>query len=337
MRKFPSQRRGGKGLLCGLLLSAMLISGCMTEPGETTDIGALTGGAIGAGLGAIVGSQTGDPGAGLVIGAVAGASSGAMIGNAIQAQEESIQSQEEAIERQERVIAAQRSELEELRRMNQDAPSFQRKLSANLNAGSARGSISQRPGSRASLSERNITPEVSAEQNLLRESLSQQNRRALPVPSRETVNEVLPQSETTGRGYSASLYDAPIAENANAPSAPAVEAPVENVVPASAAALTGTGENESSQSDCVQSEEEMKKVKLADEVSDKLFHTRRAIRLCPQNPVYHQTLGEIYLTLNRKEDAEFEFQEALRYDPNFHPAKEGISKLSSRYSDSNRY
>ena len=63
--------------------------GC-TDVGETTQVGAATGGVLGAGIGALVGSTTGDAGGGLVIGGAIGAGTGAAVGNTIQAQQEAV-------------------------------------------------------------------------------------------------------------------------------------------------------------------------------------------------------------------------------------------------------
>jgi uncharacterized protein YcfJ len=101
------------------LSAALAVTGC-TKPKQTTAVSAAAGGAIGAGLGAIVGNQTGNAGSGIAIGAVAGAATGALIGNALQAQHEKLDSQKESIQRQDQAIRAQRSEIEELRRMQSD-------------------------------------------------------------------------------------------------------------------------------------------------------------------------------------------------------------------------
>lgn len=102
-----------------LAVVASGLLGC-TEPGETTTVGAATGGVLGAGLGAIIGSQTGSAGGGLVLGALAGSAAGGAVGNVLEGQEKTLRTQDEAIERHERTIQAQRAELEELRRINQE-------------------------------------------------------------------------------------------------------------------------------------------------------------------------------------------------------------------------
>ena len=63
----------------GLLLAGVI--GCSDL--STTQKGALTGGAVGAGTGAIIGNQSGHPGAGTAIGAGVGAITGGLIGRGI--------------------------------------------------------------------------------------------------------------------------------------------------------------------------------------------------------------------------------------------------------------
>lgn len=69
--------------------------------------------------------------------------------------------------------------------------------------------------------------------------------------------------------------------------------------------------------ECESAEVEAGKSGAATEVPDKLFHLRRALRLCPSNPQYHVSLGKVYLAAGRKEDAVYEFKEALKVDPSF--------------------
>lgn len=79
--------------------------------------------------------------------------------------------------------------------------------------------------------------------------------------------------------------------------------------------------------ECKEAKKEYDSALKADEVSDKLYHYRRALRLCPQHAGYHTGLGKIYLSLNRYEDARYEFKEALKIDPDFNPAKEQMSSM----------
>ena len=86
-------------------------------------------------------------------------------------------------------------------------------------------------------------------------------------------------------------------------------------------------------SECAAAEREVKSAQAAAEAADRLFHYRRALRLCPDSPVYHNGLGELYLSLNRNKDAQFEFEEALRLDPSFGIAQDNIKLIQG--SDGN--
>ncbi len=218
-----------KGLIGLVLFLCMALQGC-TEPGETTTMGAATGGVLGAGLGVIVGNQTGDPGSGLVVGALAGSGTGAALANSIEAQDQAIHTQDQAIERQERQIQAQRSEIDQLRRNTGDTISFR--------GGNSGG---------------------------------------------QQVNPI-------DFGARAALREDTLAANQQ------VEQPI----------LSG---------ECGEAQNEARQAQSEREAADKLFHLRRALRLCPSNADFHASIGEIYLSMGRKVDAEFEFKEALRINP----------------------
>jgi tetratricopeptide (TPR) repeat protein len=61
--------------------------------------------------------------------------------------------------------------------------------------------------------------------------------------------------------------------------------------------------------------------------SDKLFHLRRALRLCPQSAPLHHELGKVYASMERRQDAESEFKQALSIDPSLSAAKNALSDL----------
>jgi hypothetical protein len=79
--------------------------------------------------------------------------------------------------------------------------------------------------------------------------------------------------------------------------------------------------------ECKNAEIEANKSAQATEVPDKLFHLRRALRLCPSDPQYHYGLGKVYSTVGRTDDARYEFQEALKVDPKFAPALKEIGTV----------
>ncbi len=88
----------------------------------------------------------------------------------------------------------------------------------------------------------------------------------------------------------------------------------------SSTGITGTSE-------CIEAQAEMTKANALQESADKLFHLRRALRLCPGNPSYHNALGELYLKLDRKDDARYEFDEALKLEPGNRQAQANIEYL----------
>ena len=83
-------------------------------------------------------------------------------------------------------------------------------------------------------------------------------------------------------------------------------------------------------SECGQAEGEVTKANASPESADKLFHLRRALRLCPGNASYHNHLGELYLSLNRGDDARYEFNEALRADPANRQAQANLEYLKTK-------
>ena len=275
---------------------ALAVSGC-TQPKETTAIGAAAGGALGAGLGAIIGSQTGDAGGGLVIGAVAGSAAGGLVGNALQAQEESVRSQNEAIGRQERMIGAQHAEIEELRRMNSDA--VMEKQAALRERGPA--PTAQRPVATGRRFDASV-PSAAATTNENRD-------RARLAPS---------GSSSSRGGMIERDLTAPIPREA-----PLAQATLDtHEVPA--AKLAVEPRSEPAGEGCSEAQTEFSSAKAAKENPDKLFHLRRALRLCPDNASYHHELGKVYLSLDRKSDAEYEFQQALSIDPSHRGAKSSL-------------
>lgn len=297
--------------LPGFLLAGVLCLSACTEPGETTAVGAATGGVIGAGLGAIVGSATGDPGAGLVLGAVAGSAAGAAVGNVVEGQEKVIRTQDEAIERHERIINAQRGEIDELRRAQQDGPlaSLRRgQIQHSKTAAVAPLSVPKfdalkptpmrgvaKLGSAPNMRERDLSMQESG--SALRQSFSERE-------ASTTVSNVSQAEPKLGDIRSTAQSEAGVVGNSVGALAPQREV-----------------------SDCVQAGQEANKASSSFELADKLFHLRRALRLCPDKAEYHNELGEVYSALNRKADAAFEFRETLRLDPDNQDARNNLQSL----------
>jgi hypothetical protein len=286
------------------VLSLCCLTAC-TQPGETTGIGAAAGGALGAGLGAIIGSQSGSAGSGLAIGAVAGSASGALIGNAFQAQQEAIRTQDEALERQERMVQAQKTELDELRRLKSDTEP--RRVSRST----SRTSTSPQP------------PKVA------RDSVREATR---------SVDPLEPAPRAKMRDEAATVESDLVAPlEREAPEPPATSpAPSPKKSPTlgdfEESATTARLPSRPTSSSCSQADEEQMLATNSPDVSEKLFHLRRALRLCPNSAVAHHELGKVYLTLKRPADAEYEFKQALAVDPEFKAAAKSLNQLQSSSS-----
>jgi hypothetical protein len=97
----------------------------------------------------------------------------------------------------------------------------------------------------------------------------------------------------------------------------------------SAKALVGDSGGKSSSGECSQAAQEIEKSVQVSEPSEKLFHYRRALRLCPSDARYHINLGDHYRSLNRFADASFEYKEALALDPKSAVAKDRMEKLKN--------
>jgi len=283
-----------------------------------TKIGAATGGVVGASLGAIVGNQTGSAGSGFVIGALAGSGTGAMIGHAIEGQQDTIRAQDEVIERQGFQLRAQKKEIDELRRLSQDSVGFSDRGAQHGNQ--QRSSLPatrtyQGPPptveSRTILSESVIASRSATDNSVTEPRFGQQVARAGSMHQRDMQ---AAQEQEPARG--AFGWQEPT-----------------RMEPAQAErALPPVISPDLASPECQRATEEARKAKQASEIADKLFHYRRALRLCPESPDYHNGLGEVYLSLNRYDDAAYEFQEALKRDPSFRPALDNM-RLAREMSD----
>jgi hypothetical protein len=91
---------------------------------------------------------------------------------------------------------------------------------------------------------------------------------------------------------------------------------------------------ETASSSCREGQEEVDSARVAGDAADKLFHLRRALRLCPNEALFHLELARLYRTLARKADATFEYQEALSINPNLIGVKEELNQLNSEQLNS---
>jgi len=296
---------------------SLALSAC-TKPKQTTAIGAAAGTAIGAGLGAIIGNQTGNAGSGVAIGAVAGAATGALVGNALQAQKEAIASTDEAISRQDQALRAQRSEIEELRRMQSDTSTGQTSTVNAYLVEQKRMELRKRgpaPRGQQSVS-RYVPPPLPSKSSepLARYSgkPSQSVPRVAPAQQPKIENSA-PPSSTGG-----SLKEVDLASAASA-QAPAV-APQQDTT-AKAALKTSVD------STCEESKQVREAATSATDDSEKLFHLRKALRLCPNSAETHYEMGKTYLNMDRAADANYEFKQALSINPGHKEARQSLEEL----------
>lgn len=333
-----------KGFKHVIILSSLAIISACTEPGEMTGVSAATGGVVGAGLGAIVGNQTGNPGAGLVIGAVAGAGAGAAVGNVLEAQDQAIKQQDEAIERQEQVIRAQRGEIEELRRGTQDSARVRTTYSAGgpraryggpIDKSLVLKNVPSRPATPVmshAIERKSSVTQVAA--NVAKKPAPAVAKRGLPAPTGPTLVDAA-QEEVSGDSAITDM-DASDGDRAMLSVDKKIEEPtvleVKKSAPEPVVARSAPPSAQQS-SDCLSAEEEFSQAAAKTETPDKLFHIRRALRLCPTEARYHSSLGDVYASLNRANDARFEYQEALKLAPNDSVIKEKVGALPATSSD----
>ena len=76
-----------KQTLLAAVAAMLLVSGCATEPGKKTAVGAGVGALVGAGVGAIIGHQSGERDKGALVGGLVGAGVGGVVGNNQEAKE----------------------------------------------------------------------------------------------------------------------------------------------------------------------------------------------------------------------------------------------------------
>ncbi len=80
---------------------------------------------------------------------------------------------------------------------------------------------------------------------------------------------------------------------------------------------------------CKDATVEAERAKQASSEADKLFYFRRAARLCPANPDYRVSIGQVYASLGKTEQARVEFEKAVELDPNNEIANEELSLMDS--------
>lgn len=336
-----------RALFCVSMAVLIATSGC-TRPRQTTAVGSGIGGALGAGLGAIVGNQTGNAGSGLAIGAAAGAATGAIIGNALQAQDEKTTAQNETLKRQEKQLQAQRNEIAELRSMNSDSgyaatpryryrqpsidsssPEVERQM-ARLQQ---RGPNPRNPGVAAYRESTYkpttvTTPTKKENQSLARYDVRSQMQAEKSVEKPKTQ----PAATTTDTEPKTVAAVQLSKERLPDPEPETKQATEKEVIPETSpeSDTESTGKKvvpATNSAECKEALNEKELALASAENSDKLFHLRRALRLCPTNAAFHYELGNTYAAMERTSNAEEEYKQALSIDPSMAAAKNALADL----------
>ena len=94
--------------------------------------------------------------------------------------------------------------------------------------------------------------------------------------------------------------------------------------------LTADSTSIASSQECPEGAKELVKAQQAKELSTRLFHTRRAARLCETFVPAKLALAQMYIELNRVDDASFEVENILKLDPNNPEALELRKRLTAQ-------
>jgi tetratricopeptide (TPR) repeat protein len=336
----PNVLRALHRIALSLGVAATLLSGC-TKPRETTAIGAAAGGVMGAGLGAIIGNQTGNAGSGLAIGALAGAATGTLIGNALQAQQETVRAHAEVLERQERVVEAQRAEIAELRTLNADV--IERKRTALQKRGPLPYGATGIKSAQAPVSQQDPLARLNPRAHtapLFPASASDAGRAGTAASGANNAAPITSTASATKGTAATRRAPEPLFDSSSRSAATGRD--VQMVPSRGAVGIGGSGKetkdsNRSSSrteagkavvsapdtatDSCKDAEREVTAAAAVRDESEKLFHLRRALRLCPENARMHYELGAVYAKLGRGADAQAEYKEALELDPSYQPAR----------------
>jgi tetratricopeptide (TPR) repeat protein len=244
-----------------------------------------------------------------------------LVANALQAQQESIRSQDEAIERQERLLQAQRSEINELRTINSDV--VEKKRIALQKRGPT-PSTAYRTASTRSTDWLPATTDSTMRARMNPQATAAKSAK----PSVPPTTKAATQPATT---RASSLPPTKIAAPAIAPLLASEDAASDSESSdiVTAEKLAGLAIESDSEA-CRDAAKEQRAAANADDSSDKLFHLRKALRLCPANAELHHSLGKVYASMNRSSDAKQAFEEALKADPTFSAAKSSLDNLTER-------
>ncbi len=351
------------------IFTVLLLVGCSTiqqayenfNSRSDTTKGAIIGGSAGALVGAALGSQTGTPVEGMIVGSAIGAGIGSTIGYALDTKAQKVEQTEYQKQVKEYELLREREILEGL----EHSPRRERVAVGDLYFSKINRQsyftdsyALQSDKSMASISKVNEVKPVSAEKPDLtplepkRAEMVKNNQSILsinPYSSDQKPDQSLSLSKTglkneerTSKQSISQPYERSMADQksntieqrskveksneARRVEEPKPEVKTQNFTQAPDMASIPS----SAQELCPEGIEELKKANEATELSSKLFHTRRSIRLCNNFTPGRLALAKLYIELKRYEDASFELENILKTEPNNKEAKELLNSISSR-------
>jgi tetratricopeptide (TPR) repeat protein len=87
---------------------------------------------------------------------------------------------------------------------------------------------------------------------------------------------------------------------------------------------------EKKKQDCNLAFRDFEKAQATKEASEAVALYRQGLKLCPDDDVAHYEFGKILQGMGKTREAEQEFEEALKINPNFSDARRQLEKLKSR-------
>ncbi|MCS6961845.1 MAG: tetratricopeptide repeat protein [Deltaproteobacteria bacterium] len=353
-------------LVVFLTFSVLLVS-CSTfqkayeefQSKSDTTKGAIVGGTVGSVVGTALGSQVGNPVEGFAIGAAAGAGVGAMIGSAIEKEKET--AERKIMEKQIASLETTRmdyltsDELPDYSRYSMRekvAPSdrFYSRLrgvsqttSPSMKGADHRNSSSLEPKTSPETESVGIQSSKGRDITNLNQNLKSSYRdKDVPTEPRSSVSLLEHNPHLKHERETPSKKDGLGQSDPNSAINPSKEVThqtqesrLENIEKMETSVKDQSAATEKSlwvenSHQCPEGVEELKKAEQSNELSTKLFHTRRAVRVCDGFVPARLALAKLYLDLKRNEDAQFELENILSLDPSNKEAKNLLEKLKSQ-------
>lgn len=328
----------------------------------TSGVSAAAGAVVGATAGLIIGSTSGHAGEGLVLGTIAGATTGGLVGSKLEGYEAEIDEKSEAITRQEEVITNQWREIDSLKKQLEKIDTRPSVNNENYSLDTYDGSPkakswneynidipkkrvapvpSKASKSRASLRARSasLPKAVTTPKKVVRKRPIAVVKKAPVIDVAKTKKPALPKARVVKKKTPTPIKSVRKVAKKQEPIKVARKAPAVKVTPKKEIAkvkskpeptVASLATTKVTSTGCTKAAEEAERAAATTSNADKLFYLRRALRLCPKEAKYHLQAGEVYASIGRKDDAEFEFRRTIELDPENEAAHEQLMLLESQ-------